>query len=156
MPTASPEIIPYQSEHQEAFRMLNEEWITRYFKLEEPDHRMLSDPEGYILAKDGYIFMAQYAGEIVGTCALLKEADGSFELAKMAVSPKAQGLGLGYALGQAAVQKALELGAPSVFLLSNRSLTPALTLYRKLGFEEVPLPASDYQRADIKMELRLA
>jgi GNAT superfamily N-acetyltransferase len=156
MPAASPEIIAYQPEHQAAFRALNEEWITRYFRLEEPDHRMLQDPQGYILERGGYIFMARHAGKIVGTCALLKEEDGSFELAKMAVTPEAQGLGLGYLLGQAAIQKAQEAGAPYVFLLSNRRLTPALTLYQKLGFVEVPLPASDYQRADIKMELRLA
>jgi GNAT superfamily N-acetyltransferase len=151
--SAAVEIIAYRPEYQAAFRDLNHEWITTYFTLEELDRRMLDDPQGYILDAGGYIFMAQHAGQTVGTCALIREPDGNFELAKMAVSPKAQGLGIGYRLGQAAIEQAWAAGAYHVELLSNRKLTPALTLYRKLGFVEAPLVPSDYQRANIKMVL---
>ncbi|WP_231717502.1 GNAT family N-acetyltransferase [Hymenobacter sp. DG25A] len=151
--SAAVEIIAYRPEHQAAFRDLNHEWITTYFSLEEPDKRMLDDPQGYILDPGGYIFMARYQDQTVGTCALIREPDGNFELAKMAVSPKAQGLGIGYRLGQAAIDQAWAAGAHHVELLSNRKLTPALTLYRKLGFAEAPLSPSEYQRADIRMVL---
>ncbi|OON71017.1 GNAT family N-acetyltransferase [Hymenobacter sp. CRA2] len=154
-PVASVDILPYQPEHRAAFRDLNVEWITRYFALEDLDRRMLDDPEGYILAPGGYIFMARHQGELVGTCALIKEHEGVYELAKMAVTPAAQGLGIGWLLGQAAIQKAREIGAHEIELLSNRKLAPALSLYRKLGFVEAPLPASEYQRADIRMVLPL-
>ncbi|GAB3826533.1 GNAT family N-acetyltransferase [Hymenobacter jeollabukensis] len=149
------EILPYESTHQAAFRDLNVAWITRYFVLEDLDRRMLDDPEGYILRPGGHIFMARHAGAIVGTCALIKEHEGVYELAKMAVTPAAQGLGIGWLLGQAAIAKAREIGAREIELLSNRKLAPALSLYRKLGFEEAPLPASEYQRADIRMVLPL-
>lgn len=148
------QIVVYQPIHQAAFRELNHEWITKYFALETADNNMLDDPEGYILAKGGYIFMALLHGEPVGTAALIKNPDGSFELAKMAVTDKAKGLKIGYALGLAALEKAREVKAPKVELLSNRILGPALNLYKKLGFTEVPLPVTDYQRADIKMEIR--
>jgi len=148
--------MPYRPEHQPAFRALNVEWISAYFTLEALDEQMLDDPQGYILDAGGYIFMASYQSEIVGTCALLREPDGNFELAKMAVSPRAQGLGIGYRLGAAAVARAREAGARHVELLSNRKLTPALTLYCKLGFAEAPLRPSEYQRADIRMVLALA
>lgn len=46
-------------------------------------------------------------------------------------------------------------GAPRVDLLSNTVLGPAIALYRALGFVEVPLPASEYARANIKMVLDL-
>ncbi|MCC3156146.1 GNAT family N-acetyltransferase [Hymenobacter sp. 15J16-1T3B] len=152
---ASVDILPYEPAHQAAFRALNEEWITRYFALEDLDRRMLDDPEGYILRPGGYIFMARHAGAIVGTCALIKEHDGVYELAKMAVTPAAQGLGIGWRLGQAAIAQARTIGAHEIELLSNRKLAPALSLYRKLGFVEAPLPASEYQRADIRMVLAL-
>lgn len=149
------EILPYQPEHQAAFRDLNVEWITRYFVLEDLDRRMLDDPQGYILNPGGYIFMARHAGQIVGTCALIKEPNGVYELAKMAVTPAAQGLGIGWALGQAAIAQARAIGAHELELLSNRKLAPALALNRKLGFAEAPLPPSEYQRADIRMVLPL-
>ncbi|MFT2009139.1 GNAT family N-acetyltransferase [Pontibacter sp. 13R65] len=150
------QIIDFEPEHTAAFRELNEEWITRYFELEEADLKSLNDPQGYILSKGGFILMALYKGKPVGTCALLKEENGVFELAKMAVTEKARGLKIGLALGEAALAKARLTGASKVYLVSNRQLLPALQLYQKLGFKEVPLPPSIYKRADIKMEIPLS
>ncbi|WP_310398013.1 GNAT family N-acetyltransferase [Hymenobacter sp.] len=148
-------ILDYEPAHQPAFRALNREWISQYFTLEPPDHQMLDDPEGYILAPGGHILMARHGIELVGTCALVKEPDNVYELVKMAVSPRAQGLGIGWALGQAALAKARQLGARRVELLSNSRLIPALALYEKLGFRHVPVPPSPYQRTDVKMVLDL-
>ena len=100
--------------------------------------------------------MAEVDGESVGTCALMKCPYGAYELAKMAVAPAAQGRGVGRALGEAAITRARALGAPRVELLSNTILEPALALYRSLGFVEVPLPKTDYRRANIKMVLELS
>ena len=154
MPT-SLSILDYQPVHQPAFRALNHEWISHYFTLEPIDNEMLDDPQGYILNPGGHIFMASYDGDLVGTCALIKEHGGVYELAKMAVSPRAQGLGIGWALGMAVLDKARELGASRVELLSNFRLTPALKLYEKLGFRHVPVPPTLYQRTDVKMVLDL-
>jgi GNAT superfamily N-acetyltransferase len=148
-------VIPYEPRHRDAFRDLNEAWIKRYFKLEEPDRRALNDPEGYILQKGGYIFMAEYAGEAVGACALINEGNSIFELAKMAVADHVQGRGIGYALGMACIEKARDVGYEKVELLSNTKLERAIRLYRRLGFMEVPLPHTEYERANIKMEIRL-
>ena len=148
-------ILDYEPAHQPAFRALNREWIAHYFTIEPIDNEMLDDPEGYILAPGGHIFMTSYGGELVGTCALIKEHEGVYELAKMAVSPRAQGLGIGWALGRAIGGKARELGAHRVELLSNSRLTPALKLYEKLGFRHVPVPPTPYQRTDVKMVLDL-
>jgi GNAT superfamily N-acetyltransferase len=149
------QILPYEPRHREKFRLLNEAWIVRFFRLEEPDRRALGDPEGYILAKGGYIFMAEYDKEIVGACALIKVNDEVVELAKMAVDDSAQGKGIGYALGKACIEKAKAAGFKKLELLSNTILEPAIKLYKKLGFEEVPLPPTDYERANIKMEMLL-
>ena len=148
-------ILDFEPEHQPAFRALNHEWISRYFVLEEPDHQMLDDPQTYILASGGHILMARHEGELVGTCALIKEHDGVYELAKMAVSPKAQGLGIGWALGQSILGKARQLGAHRVELVSSSKLAPALALYKKLGFRPAPPAPTPYVRGDVRMVLEL-
>ena len=147
---------PARADHRAAFRDLNLAWIEAHFVVEARDRRELDDPDAHILAHGGAIFMADDDGAIVGTCALLAEPDGACELAKMAVHASARGRGVGRALGEAAVAAARARGAPRIDLLSNTVLGPALGLYRALGFVEVPLPATDYARANIKMVLELS
>jgi DNA-binding MarR family transcriptional regulator len=149
------QIVNYTPSMQPAFRQLNEEWITKYFRMEESDYKALDHPQEYILDKGGHIFMALYKGDPVGACALIPMDDGGFELAKMAVSPKAQGLGIGYLIGQACIDRARALGARRVYLESNTTLKPAINLYHKLGFRKVAGPPSPYERCNIQMELVL-
>jgi len=148
-------IVGFDSRYQAAFRQLNEEWITRYFRMEESDHKALDHPIEYIIDRGGYILMALYKDEPVGTCALIPMADGGFELAKMAVSPAAQGLGIGYLLGRACIEKARAAGAWRVYLESNTLLKPAINLYYKLGFSKTSGLPSPYERSNIQMEVLL-
>ena len=149
------EIIAYTPEYQEAFRTLNEEWIKNYFEMEEADHKALDNPDEYILQNGGHIFVALYKNEPVGVCALLKMNDGSYdyELAKMAVSPKAQGKNIGFLLGQSAIKKVTESGASKIYLESNTILKPAINLYHKLGFQKIAGHTTPYKRCNIQMEL---
>lgn len=149
-------IEPYQAKYKDAFFKLNEEWITKYFKMEKPDRDALEDPEGYIIAKGGFIFVAKIQQEVVGVCALLKREDlGCYELAKMAVSPKARRNNIGFLIGQTVVKKAISLGEKRLYLESNTSLEPAIKLYEKLGFKRVTGLATPYERCNIQMELDL-
>ncbi|KPH14375.1 bifunctional helix-turn-helix transcriptional regulator/GNAT family N-acetyltransferase [Chryseobacterium sp. ERMR1:04] len=151
------QIVEYQPEYQEAFRALNEEWISTHFEMEEADYKALDNPKEYILDKGGKIFVALYNNEPLGVCALIKMNDGNydFEMAKMAVSPKAQGKSIGWLLGQKLVDTAKELGASKIYLESNTILKPAINLYYKLGFEKVAGHATPYKRCNIQMELNL-
>lgn len=150
-------IVPYEVQYQSAFRTLNEEWISTYFKMEEADYKALDHPEAYILDKGGKIFVALYQNEPVGVCALIKmnDPDYDYELAKMAVSPKIQGKSIGWLLGQAIVNAAKELNASKIYLESNTSLKPAINLYHKLGFKKVVGRSTPYERCNIQMELDL-
>ncbi len=146
-------IIPYNPSHRKAFKALNESWIQQYFKMEETDIRSLGDPQSYILDKGGAILVALEAKEVIGVCALIPTQDPrTMELAKMAVTPKARGKKVGYKLGQAVLELAKEKGASTVYLESNTLLTPAIQLYRKLGFKEVTGRPSPYERCNIQME----
>jgi len=151
------EIVEYKTEYQEAFRALNVEWISTYFEMEEADYKALDNPEEYILKKGGKILVALYENEPVGVCALIKmnNSEYDFEMAKMAVSPKAQGKSIGWLLGKAIAEKAKELGAKKIYLESNTILKPAINLYYKLGFEKVFGLETPYKRCNIQMELVL-
>ncbi|WP_300691870.1 GNAT family N-acetyltransferase [Chryseobacterium sp.] len=148
-------IVAYESQYKEVFKALNEEWIKTFFVMEAGDYKLLDHPEEEILNKGGHIVFALLDGEAVGTCALVKTEDDplTFELSKMAVSPKAQGKKLGYLLGSALVEKARDLNAGKVFLVTNSILIPAIKLYEKLGFIHTPIGNAEYDRADVRMEL---
>lgn len=148
-------VVDFESRYQSAFRELNEEWISKYFRMEDSDHKALDHPIANIIDRGGFIYMALYKGEAVGTCALIRMDDGGYELAKMAVSPKAQGLGIGYLLGKTCIEKARTLGAPRVYLESNTMLKPAINLYHKLGFRKTAGHPSPYERSNIQMEVLL-
>ncbi|WP_369769288.1 GNAT family N-acetyltransferase [Flavobacterium sp. WC2416] len=150
-------IIEYSAEFQSAFKSLNEEWISTYFEMEEADYKALDNPNEYIINKGGKIVVALYNDEPLGVCALIKMNDNTydFELAKMAVSPKAQGKNIGFLLGTAVINMAKELGASNIYLESNTILKPAIQLYQKLGFQKIVGHTTPYKRCNIQMELIL-
>lgn len=149
------QIVDYESRYHSAFKSLNVEWISTYFEMEEADYKALDNPKGYILDKGGKILVALYDDGPVGVCALIKMNDTDFEMAKMAVSPKAQGKNIGFLLGEAIVKTAKELGASKLYLESNTILKPAINLYYKLGFQKVAGLPTPYKRCNIQMELNL-
>lgn len=151
-PQHKVEIIPFSADLKEAVKILNTEWLKKYFRIEEKDELVLSNPQEYIIDKGGFIFYARYNNEILGTYSLLKTDDTTFELGKMAVSDKAQGLGIGNKMLVHCMEIAQENNIKKLFLYSNRILLPAIHLYEKFGFKEIPLEDGIYERADIKME----
>lgn len=158
-----------------AFREINLAWISSLFVVEEHDKETLRDPSALIKA-GGQIFIALDSPSpppsedepqvdaddlsVLGVVALLRPcANGDpngFEFAKMGVRENVRGRGVGRLLGEAALAYAREKGATLVDILSNRRLTAALTLYKSLGFAELPMPPSDYDRADIYLSLKIS
>ena len=140
-----------------AFCALNEEWISRYFVLEERDREQLRRPET-ILDRGGRIFMARWSGETVGCCALIPMGEGVLELSKMAVAPAMRGRGIGRMMLLHAMAQARFLGARTLFLGSNTKLVSAVALYASVGFEHVDpetLPKLAYGRANVFMRMEM-
>lgn len=148
-------ITDYQPGHQPHFETLNRQWIEKHFFLEEIDRYVLSHPEEAILDKGGAILMALYDGEVAGTVALKKAGSDVYEFTKMAVYETFRRKGIAEALSHAAFEKAAGLGAGKIILYTQSGLQPAILLYKKLGFRQVPLEPGVYERADVKMELDL-
>jgi ribosomal protein S18 acetylase RimI-like enzyme len=146
------EIVEFEPRHAAAFKALNEAWIGKYFTIEPKDREVLDDPQGKIIAKGGRIFMAMEGDEAVGCVALLKMADGGYEVAKMTVSESQRGTGLGRRLMERCIEAGAEDGAPRLYLETNSSLAPALALYRATGFKDLAPVETEYVRADVFME----
>jgi GNAT superfamily N-acetyltransferase len=150
------DIISYSEQYITDFAELNFEWLEKYFYIEDYDKEVLTNPEKYILNEGGQILYALIDGKAVGTVALIKRDEGVFELSKMAVTEDFKGLRIGQKLMYACIDYAGQHGVKRLFLDSNRTLIPALKLYDKVGFKEIPTPAdTPYERADIRMELYL-
>lgn len=146
------DIIPYSEEFKHYIKLLNVEWLEKYFRVEPIDVLQLSNPKEEIIDKGGLIFYARHKNKIVGTACLLKINDSIYELGKMAVTESAQGLGIGKLLMDHCLGVAKDMKSKSVILYSNRRLISAIHIYTKYGFVEVELEPGHYERADIKME----
>ncbi|WP_296637075.1 GNAT family N-acetyltransferase [Polaribacter sp.] len=147
------EITPFKEEFSQRFYDLNAAWLKKYFYIEPYDEKVLSKPNTYIIAEGGFIFFAKYKNEIVGVVSLINQKS-FFELSKMAVDPKFQGLKIGKELVKYCIAFAKQKKWVNIILYSHRSLETAIHLYKKMGFVEIPVEKnSHYKRANIKMIL---
>ena len=141
-----------QKQYLPDFIRLNEDWIAHYFRIEEADRELARNP-ARIIADGGYIFTLLKEGQVAGVCALFKEDNEVFQLARMAVHPAFQGKGYGDALIGAAFAKLREIKASRAYLLSNTILVPAIALYKKHGFSVLSEGVHPgYARCNIVME----
>lgn len=150
-------IIDYRPEFAEDFAKINFQWLEAYFYIEDYDREVLTKPEKYILAPGGHILFAQFEDKIIGTVALIVREDNSYELSKMGVLEGYRGYKVGQKLMDAAIEYCRKVGKDRVWLDSNRKLAPALELYKKNNFKEIPVdPNTPYERCNIRMELWLS
>ncbi|WP_438994828.1 bifunctional helix-turn-helix transcriptional regulator/GNAT family N-acetyltransferase [Pseudemcibacter sp.] len=155
-PDQKIETVPYDIKYKDAWRHINQQWIEKLFVMEEEDIINLSDPEKYVLDKGGEIYFTLLNGKPVGAIALKKHSPIRFELSKMGVLPDAQGLGIGNILVEKVLERFKARGGKTLFLDTNSSLKPAITLYKKYGFKRLsPKDESTYSRSDYYMELNL-
>ncbi len=148
----------YRPGDAEAFRQLNEQWIAKYFVLEDKDIEILSDPERHILQPGGRIYFATREEEILGCCALIVNGPGSYELAKMAVREDLRNQGIGRVLIAHVIAAARKNGARKVTLETSSKLANAIHVYEVSGFVHIDSAdhePSPYQRADVFMEMLL-
>lgn len=148
-------IVDFETRHAEAFQAINIAWVERYFTIEDKDREQLREAKTRIIGKGGAILIAEDAtGAVIGCVALVPYREGELELAKMAVADAAQGQGVGRRLMDAAIERARQMGARSLYLESNSALTPAVTLYERSGFRHLSpeeRPHSPYTRCDVYM-----
>ena len=149
------EIIDYEEKYLSDFKRLSYEWLKQYKLLEPEDERILCSPEEVIINKGGYVYFARYGGEIIGTVSLMKVDATTFELAKLAVTQKYQGMGIGRKLIERCLISAKQDHIKKIILFTHHKLFSAIALYQKFNFKEVYHSKGKYIKSDLKMELNL-
>jgi putative acetyltransferase len=102
-------------------------------------------------------FVARRGGTALGCCALVPAADGSAEIKRMFVAPKARGRRLGRRLLERLENQALLRGIATLRLETGIHQAEALRLYRGSGYRDIP-PFGDYgpDRLSVFMEKTLS
>jgi len=151
------EIINFKIDYEKHFYDLNIAWLKEFFLVEDYDQKILSNPQKHIINKGGSIFFAKKNKKIIGVVALMPTDEFDvFELTKMGVKKSFRNQGVGRLLINKCIEKVKLDKLKKVIIYSNRKLENAIYLYKSFGFTEVELEKKpNYQRADIKLELRL-
>jgi len=147
-------VVPYQEKYKEAFIELNKAWISEMFVLEPEDERELGNIEHY-LNQGGQIFFAlDDAGSVMACCMIVPREDGDWEIMKFAASERYKGAGAGSACLKACIDYAKSRQLDKVIIVSNRRCVQAVHLYRKFGFQEIPVDKKrfPFDRGDIAFE----
>jgi putative acetyltransferase len=105
--------------------------------LERFDREMASLPGEYAPPR-GALFVAYQGTTALGCAALRPLADRSIELKRVFVRTDSRQGGVGHRLTERALEKARRLGAPRVVLDTLPGMTAAISLYRSMGFREIP------------------
>ncbi len=159
-PTPPLETVDFTDEIAPAFRAINAEWIEAMFTLEANDRAILDHPRASIVDRGGIIRFVR-AGDlgVVGTCALIRIADGVFELTKMGVLAAARGRKAGEFLLAHVIDEARRMRLDRLYLLTNRKCAAAIHLYKKAGFVHDATVMADfgarYARCDVAMSYPL-
>jgi DNA-binding MarR family transcriptional regulator/GNAT superfamily N-acetyltransferase len=152
----SVEIIPFSRSLAPHFERLNREWLGHDVPIEPRDVEVITNPKRVIIDRGGHILFARINREIVGTASILAHGPGEYEIAKMAVTLRHRGVGIGRHLALAAIAWAKAQKAESILIATSPKLARALVLYRSLGFVEISPDTAwrrQYKRRTIFMRL---
>jgi len=138
------------------FKVINEQWISEMFQIESLDIDILQYPQKRVIEPGGHIWFAEHASlGVIGTCAILKKAEGVFELTKMGVLKQDRGLKCGERLLRHVLAESEKMSIECLFLLTNAKCAAAIHLYEKNGFSHDPhimtQYGSVYERCNVAM-----
>jgi epoxyqueuosine reductase len=96
----------------------------------------LMDLPGRYAPPGGRLLLARNGGACVGCVALRQMGEETCEMKRLFVQPEHRGRGIGKALARAILEEARRIGYKRIRL--DTVLEPAKSLYRSLGFREIP------------------
>lgn len=147
-------IVKWEDKFAKDYINLSIEWLEKYVSVEPGDLEIIEHPYEAVLNDGGMIWFAIIDNIPIGTVTMIK-TDNNYELAKLAVTERYKKMGVGNSLMQVAIKFAKENRAEKIYLYTNHNLTPAIYLYKKCGFIQIPLIDNKYIESDMKMELYL-
>ncbi len=118
--------------------------------------REVTDLPGSFGPPDGCLLLARQNGRPAGCVALRRFDDDKCEMKRLHVRPACRGRGIGKALAVEIIDEARRLGYHKMRLdsIADR-MTEAVSLYRALGFREIPPYGDHPEGCTLFMELDL-
>ena len=178
MSKPSIELKAVDATNTEAARELIDEYLRWVARLARENYDLSFDVDAMVdsdindrskfYPPNGRFYLVRYDDSYVGVGCLKRLAPGIAEIQRMYVRPHVRGIGAGRQLAQQLIDDARAIGYRAVRLESLKVLSPAHTLYRSLGFVEIPPYAENsmeeyqpatgmerYRSSALFMELRL-
>ena len=146
-------IIPYEKKYRKTFVDLNTAWLERFYTVEPFDQDTMDRVEE-LIADGTMVYFAVEGEKVLATCMAMPLSNSVWELCKLAAVDQYTGTGAGSAVFETCMKYAIDHGAKKLSLISCRALKPAIHIYEKFGFREVPLDKAFWgaAKADIEME----
>lgn len=116
----------------------------------------LASLPGAYAQPSGRLLVAFDWDEPAGCGAFRQLENGVCEMKRLFVRPEHQGKAIGAALARALIEQAIEAGYSRMRLDTMPSMTRAITMYRALGFKEIPAYRFNPVPGSMFFELRLA
>lgn len=100
----------------------------------------------------GFCLIAKYKSKVIGSVVIRRFPDEilyyrDWWVFVLLVAKKYRNLGIGKSLMKEAMEKAKSNGAKEVKLMVNFNASPAINLYKKLGFSKISIPGLDEELA---------
>lgn len=149
-------VVPYNKKYKNDFIEMNKLWISEMFTFEEEDLRILNNVDE-LVERGAEIFFAVDNENVLACCMIEQISDLEWEIVKFCAKGMYTGTGAGSACLKACINFAKEKLAEKIVIVSNRKCEKAVHLYRKFGFNEVPVDREKFpfDRADIAFEMIL-
>lgn len=132
-------IVNSPEEYQAAAKLFMEyaQWLGIDLSFQHFDEELQSLETMYG-PPDGGIVLCKQDNEFIACVAIRKFADGIAELKRMYVQPSYQHSGIGKTLMENSIELAIACGYKKIVLDTLNDMTPAIRLYKKYGFAEIP------------------
>lgn len=147
-------IVPYEPKYRDEFVRLNTEWLEKLYYIESFDQYAMDHIDELIQNGSMAYFAIDDAGRVMATCMTEPIGDDIWEICKLAAVGQYTGTGAGSAVLKACMDYSIGHGAKKLCLITISGLKPAIHLYKKFGFEEVPYRKEVWhsEKADVEME----
>lgn len=147
------EIIEYDSRYKKEFADLNTEWLEKLYYIESYDQYAIDHVEE-LVESGSMVYFAIENDEVLATCMIQPLGDDVWEICKLAARGQYTGTGAGSAVLKKCMEYAVNHGAKKLCLITISGLKPAIHLYKKFGFKEIPYRKDIWrsEKADVEME----
>lgn len=136
------QVIDYKPSLKHHFIELVEPWLSGVLNgtLEKEDEFTVYNPDQAYVLNGGFVFFAMQGDVCLGTVALKRLDENTFEFAKLFINPEARNLGIATKLIERCISRCKENRATELWLQTTMKMPEAHKLYYKFGFEDQKAP----------------